>query len=196
MAAGRDDTAGPGLPRPGRRLVVYAIGEDGPGRRLGSGVVVGHPSPNHVTVESPYGTRRHAPISHVSRPGEPPTTISLTQSPTITAPPDRWREVVTAIDPRVPQDPYWPALVRVLDRIDAQGGDVPALLAQATTDRPLPAEHPARSLDYCLADLAPEPGAAARTRFEAEQHARPVTPPPPPVPAPRRDPGYRPGPRP
>jgi len=180
----------------GSELVVYAIGEDGPGRRLGSGVVVGHPSPNHVTVESPYGTRRHAPISHVSRPGEPPTTISLTQSPTITAPPDRWREVVTAIDPRVPQDPHWPALVRVLDRIDAQGGDVPALLAQATTDRPLPAEHPARSLDYCLADLAPDPGAAARTRFEADQHARPVTPPPPPVPAPGRDPGYRPGPRP
>jgi hypothetical protein len=60
----------------GTALTVHAIGADGPGRRLGHGTVVDHPSPHHVTVESPYGTRRLAPISHVSPYTDTPTSTS------------------------------------------------------------------------------------------------------------------------
>ena len=188
----------------GTELTVHAIGDQGPGRRLGHGVVVGYPGPDHVTVESCHGTRRHTPITRVRVDGTPPPAPSPTPTPAVTpataadAPPtpgQRWHDIAAAVDPRVPQDPHWPALARVLDRIDANGGDVPSLLAQVTTDRALPPDHPARSLDYRLANAAPDPAAADRVRFDAGQNARGVTTPPPPAPPAPTEPGYRPGPR-
>lgn len=183
----------------GTELTVHAIGDDGPGRRLGHGVVVGYPGPGHVTVESPYGTRRHAPISHVSTDEHPAADVNPRSAPTtgITTPrpdnpADRWRDIAAALDPRVIQDPHWPALARVLDRIAADGLDVPALLEQVTAERALPDDHPARSLDYRLATVAPDPTAVDRVRIDADQRTHGLTPPPP---APPTDPGYRPGPR-
>ena len=45
----------------GTELTVHAVGEDGPGRRLGHGTVVDHDGPEHVVVESPWGTAPHRP---------------------------------------------------------------------------------------------------------------------------------------
>jgi hypothetical protein len=69
---------------------------------------------------------------------------------------DRWADACRAIDPRVVADPHWPALARSLDRIAAAGSDVDQLLREVTAKRALPAGSPARSLDYRLADAAPE----------------------------------------
>lgn len=49
----------------GTQVTVHANDIGGPGRRLGRGAVVDHPDPDHVIVESPYGTRRLAHTSHV-----------------------------------------------------------------------------------------------------------------------------------
>jgi hypothetical protein len=74
---------------------------------------------------------------------------------------DRWAEDCRAVDPRVVADPHWPTLARSLDRLDAAGHDVRQLLREVTAHRALPATSPARSLDYRLADVAPD--AAATT---------------------------------
>jgi hypothetical protein len=56
----------------GTPLTVHAVTADGTvGRRLGHGVVTDHPGPEHVTVESPYGTRRVAHLNQVSQPHQP-----------------------------------------------------------------------------------------------------------------------------
>jgi len=74
---------------------------------------------------------------------------------------DRWADDCRAVDPRVVADPHWPTLARSLDRLDAAGHDVRQLLREVTAQRALPATSPARSLDYRLADVAPD--AAATT---------------------------------
>ena len=65
----------------GTALTVHAVTADGTaGRRLGHGNVTDHPGPEHVTVESPYGTRRVAHLNHVSQPHQappPPTSNPL-----------------------------------------------------------------------------------------------------------------------
>lgn len=58
--------------------------------------------------------------------------------------------------PEVLTDPHWGALATQLDRIADAGGDVAALLAEVTAERALPAQHPARSLDYRLHDAMPQ----------------------------------------
>ena len=150
----------------GTMATVHAVAEDGgAGRRLGHGRVVDHPSPDHVIVESPYGTRRVAHLNQVSRPTEPPSTTPA--APASVRPPaaeDRWAAVCREIDPRVLQDPHWPALARSLDRIAAGGHDVEQLLHEVTSRRGLPGDNPARSLDYRLADAAPDAATAGPDR--------------------------------
>jgi hypothetical protein len=142
----------------GTPLTVHAIGADGPGRQLGHGIVVDHPGPAHVIVESPYGTRRISPISHVR-----PTVLSAsTSNPTPPSsghppsPTDRWRHLF-ATQPAVLDDPHWPALAAQMDRIAGAGADVAALVDQIIAERALPADHPARSLDYRLSNAVPPP---------------------------------------
>jgi hypothetical protein len=72
---------------------------------------------------------------------------------------DRWAPSARAVDPRVVADLHWPALARSLDRLEATGHDVDKLLREMTAQRALPAGNPARSLDYRLADAAPDTGA-------------------------------------
>ena len=67
----------------------------------------------------------------------------------------RWADLIAANHPSVVTDPHWDALAAQLDRIHAAGGDVAALVAQVTSERALPDDHPARSLDYRLAEFTP-----------------------------------------
>jgi hypothetical protein len=140
----------------GTPLTVHAVSGDGTaGRRLGHGVVTDHPGPEHVTVESRYGTRRVAHLNQVSQPHQPAPSTPPPQAEPLAAE-DRWASACRAIDPRVVADPHWPALARSLDRIEATGRDVEQLLREVTAQRALPAGSPARSLDYRVADAAPE----------------------------------------
>jgi len=70
------------------------------------------------------------------------------------APPgtSRWWQLCAAIDPRVLDDPHWPALAAALTRAEQAGADVPATLHEVTEQRALPGAHPARSLHYRLLD--------------------------------------------
>ncbi len=67
----------------------------------------------------------------------------------------RWADLIAANHPSVVTDPHWDALAAQLDRIHAAGSDVAALVAQVTSERALPDDHPARSLDYRLAEFTP-----------------------------------------
>jgi hypothetical protein len=175
----------------GTDLTVYAVGEDGPSRRLGHNVVADHPSPHHVTVESPFGAKRVAAISHVSLsetkpPGQTPTAV---ETPT-----QKWAALCDAVDARITADPHWPALAAQLDRVAAGGTDIGAVLQQVTGDNALPEDHPARSLAYRVADVVPDLRSPARMRTDAEPAPAPRTAPL--APPPSLDPGaYRPGPR-
>ena len=71
------------------------------------------------------------------------------------APGGRWADLIAANHPSVVTDPHWDALAAQLDRIHAAGGDVAALVAQVTSERALPDNHPARCLDYRLAEFTP-----------------------------------------
>jgi N12 class adenine-specific DNA methylase len=180
----------------GTELTVYAVGEDGPGRRLGHGVVVDLPSPHDVTVESHFGTKRVVAISHVSlsdaspiepRPLGPAPTAVQTSSPT-------WTALCDALDERITADPHWPALAAQLDRAAAAGTDVAAVLHQATANNALPDDHPARSLAYRVADVVPDLRSPARLRADTEPDPAPGTAASPAPPS--LNPGpYRPGPR-
>ena len=175
----------------GTELTVYAVGEDGPGRRLGHGVVVDHPSPHHVTVESPFGTKRVAAISHVSLNDaspietEPPGHTTVAETPA-----QKWAALCDAVDERITADPHWPALAAQLDRAAAAGTDIGAVLHQVTADNALPEDHPARSLAYRVADVVPDLHSPARMRTDAEPDpaprstaAAPAEPGPGPIPA-------------
>ena len=90
--------------------------------------------------------------------------------------------------PSVTTDPHWPALAALLDRIDSAGGDVHDLLDQVLRDRALPADNPARSLDYRLSDAAPRPHPRHRPSPALQPATRPPPPPPQYDPAPRPNP--------
>ena len=78
---------------------------------------------------------------------------------------ERWREASSAVDPRLPTDPHYPALAAALDRVDAAGVDVHAALALAARDGQLPDANPGRALHFwltttCDAAVTPAPPAA------------------------------------
>ncbi len=73
--------------------------------------------------------------------------------PTPTA---RWAQLAESINPRLTVDPSWPSLARALDRAAATGYDVQTQLPALANRRPLPHEHPARSLEYRLLDAHPD----------------------------------------
>lgn len=70
-------------------------------------------------------------------------------------PPARWAQLADSITPRLTADPSWPALARAIDRAAAAGVDVAAELPALAQRRPLPTDHPARSLEYRLLDAHP-----------------------------------------
>ena len=177
----------------GTQLTVHAVGADGPGRRLSHGVVVDHPTPHHVTVESPSGTKRVAPISHVSRDTVEPVdargpvgasgpVAAQPAEPAQAAgenPAQRWAAVCDRVDARITADAHWPALAAQLERAAATGTDVAAILAQITADDALPGGYPARSLAYRVADVVPDLRSPIRMRpADPDLTPRPVTPTP------------------
>lgn len=70
-------------------------------------------------------------------------------------------------------DPHWPALARSLDPVAASGHDVEELLGEVTTRRGLPDTNAARSLDYRLANAAPDAAAPSTGRPWASDPATP-----------------------
>lgn len=100
---------------------------------------------------------------------------------------ERWREACSAVDPRLPTDPHYPALAAALDRVDAAGVDAQVVLALAARDGQLPDANPGRALHFRLTSTCdaavtpappPVPGGAAP--------AAPTGPQPPSRPAPAR----------
>lgn len=61
-------------------------------------------------------------------------------------PHNRWGEVVTLLDARLTNDPYWPVIADKIDLAHRAGLDIEALLTTAAHDRPLPDELPAAAL--------------------------------------------------
>jgi hypothetical protein len=138
----------------GTELTVHAVGEDGPGWQLGHGTVVDHPGPQQVVVESPWGTRRTASLTHVKplNPASSATREPLDDSPVGSLkdePAVRWARVVEPINPAVLADPHWPALASALERAAVAGypaaQHLPSLAADIRAD-----EYPARALHYRL----------------------------------------------
>jgi N12 class adenine-specific DNA methylase len=178
----------------GTALAVHAIGADGPGRQLGRGTVVGHPGPDQVVVESPFGTRRAAPISHV-RPIDPSELATFGRPPQAApaeppqAAPETWFSLAHAIDPAITDDPSWPALAHALQRAETAGYPARDQLA-ALAAEVLPDESPARALHYRLVDAtevaaAVEPAPrehSTATPMNADAHPLPGT-------TPRQSPG-------
>ena len=83
-------------------------------------------------------------------------------------PVERWAGTVAAIDSRVLADRDWPALARQLDRVAEHGGDVATLLRKVTSDRPLPADHTAASLDRRMCLAVPSSVPAVTTQGAAD----------------------------
>jgi conjugative relaxase-like TrwC/TraI family protein len=71
--------------------------------------------------------------------------------------PGRWRTMVAAINPHIPNDPYWPRLAAHIDDAARAGADVTGMLTTAmATGGPLPDELPAAALWWRLSGtLAP-----------------------------------------
>ena len=70
-----------------------------------------------------------------------------------------------SIDPRLTNDPHWPALARQLDIAYRDGADIAALTRHAAAERALPDEQPAAALHWRLVDAI----AASKTKQNAEQ---------------------------
>jgi hypothetical protein len=86
-------------------------------------------------------------------------------------PGDRWRALAEALDPRLCDDAQWPWLARAIDDAARAGYDVENRLPKLVHDRPLPAQHAARSLTYRLADDCPESVPRTPPQPEAGPHA-------------------------
>ena len=94
----------------------------------------------------------------------------------------RWQAACATVDPRVVNDPHWPALTAALDRADSAGLDIPSTLAELTRGSPLPEQHPARALHYrlistCPAAVTPTPPPTPSTVGRQPGPTPPATPP-------------------
>ena len=63
----------------------------------------------------------------------------------------RWDELVSSIDTRITNDPYWPDLADRFTAIDRAGIDIAGLATTVAAERPLPDEQPAAALWWRLA---------------------------------------------
>jgi len=164
----------------GTPLTVHAIAAGGPGRRLGHGTVTDHPGPEHVTVESPYGTSRTAHISHVA-PYHSPARPAREEipPPALTAPPDRWQQLARQLPDghRLLDDPTWPLLATALEQAHAADYDLITHLPRLSAGEPLDERRPAADLLYRLANDCP----AAQTPLPSQGYRTSDTPPRPPL---------------
>lgn len=101
----------------------------------------------------------------------------LTEPPVHAAagpPTERWAELAETYAPGVTDGRGWGQLAAAIERMDAAGVDVAAVLPVAVAQAPLPATHPAPELTYRLYDtesasmptLTGEQAAAARAARE------------------------------
>jgi conjugative relaxase-like TrwC/TraI family protein len=83
----------------------------------------------------------------------------------LTPPPTaRWAQLADRISPLLTVDPSWPALARAIDRAATAGVDVDTQLPALAQRRPLPNDHPARSLEYRLLNAHPDAVDPAHTK--------------------------------
>ncbi|QIS13909.1 MobF family relaxase [Nocardia arthritidis] len=76
----------------------------------------------------------------------------------LTAPVNQWAPLARRIDPRLPDDPYWPVLANHLHVADETGIDIEDQLITAAAERPLPSQEPAAALWWRIAPDIPETG--------------------------------------
>jgi len=116
------------------------------------------PGPGHRTAPAPGHPRAAATARPVEqRPERPESTHALSEltDADLLDPLTRWRHAAEAVDRRLPTDPHWPALEAQLERIHANGRDVPRLLKTVAWDHPLPKDNPGRALADRLAGAVP-----------------------------------------
>lgn len=95
--------------------------------------------------------------------------VSLEDSPVAdTLAGRRWAAAVQAVDPRLLQDPHYPALAAALDRVALAGNDVPDALGRAA-EAPLPQAHAARALHFQLTEVCAEALLPSVPRREPER---------------------------
>jgi conjugative relaxase-like TrwC/TraI family protein len=94
----------------------------------------------------------------LSNPAEYAARHSARKLPEALTPPPtaRWAQLAESISVRLTVDASWPALARAIDRAAVAGVDVETELPALAARRPLPSEHPARSLEYRLLDAHPD----------------------------------------
>lgn len=82
----------------------------------------------------------------------------------------RWRSMVAAINPHIPNDPFWPRLAAHIDDAARAGADVTGMLASAlAAGGPLPDELPAAALWWRLSGtLAPPTLERSNSRLRPE----------------------------
>lgn len=120
--------------------------------------------PDHSPRSTPAAGHRAQPA--VTGPQQPDEPARPAAAVPVTLAGQRWQQTLAALDPKLLDDPHYPALAAALDRIQLAGADVPATLtaaaaAAAAAAQPLPDAHAARTLHWHLVDLCP----AALTPF-------------------------------
>jgi DNA primase catalytic core len=86
---------------------------------------------------------------------EPDTATTAAAGTSVPVPPaQQWAALAESVHAGLSSDPYWPALARTINQAATGGIDIDALLPGLVADTPLPATHPARSLDFRLIDAA------------------------------------------
>jgi len=116
------------------------------------------PGPGYRTAPAPGHPRAAATARPVEqRPERPESTHALSEltDADLHDPLTRWRHAAEAVDRRLPTDPHWPALEAQLERIHANGRDVPRLLKTVAWDHPLPEDNPGRALADRLTGAVP-----------------------------------------
>jgi len=113
----------------------------------------------YTALTDPPAGRRHPqerllpPAATAPDPGAP-VRPGLPEPVPVTLAGQRWRDAVAAVDPRLLDDPHYPALAAALDRVALAGADVTTSLSAAAA-RPLPPAHTARALHSRLVEACP-----------------------------------------
>ena len=118
--------------------------------------------PDHSPRAAPAAGHRAQPA--VTGPQQPDQPARHAGAVPVTLAGQRWQKTLAELDPKLLDDPHYPALAAALDRVQLAGDDVPASLAAAAAAvaaQPLPEAHAARALHWHLVDLCP----AALTPF-------------------------------
>ena len=149
----------PSAPTPGEAAPLVAVYQRLPAATAAARTAyaaLNDPEPGYSARPAPAaGHRAQLAVTGPQQPDEPARHASAVP---VTLAVQRWQQTLAALDPRLLDDPHYPALAAALDRIQLAGADVPASLAAAAAAvaaQPLPDAHAARALHWHLVDLCP-----------------------------------------